>query len=192
MMITATQCLWNEMHAAARNYLPERLLKFGIEPEHAIATGGLGVAKISPVDDGLFELGGEVSAVVLPVYWADIPTEEAPVDDGDLIDLLAFNPNEPDRWWLRRGDGILLGAGALDHLYLGAELQVCQTPLKWLLDYCEGCVALDWPRAADRLRSIETLAIKDISFAEEVRRYLQKPLLVPDIRVPLSTLEKAA
>lgn len=187
-----TQCLWPEMHGAARNYIPERLLKFGIMPEHAIAVGGLGVAKISPVTDGLFEFGGELSAVILPVYWGAIPTEEALVPDWELEDILAFSPKEPSQWWLRRGEAVFLGTGALDHLYLGAELKIHRTPMSWLLDHGEGCFVLNWPRATDRLRSIKALSIKEISFAEEVRRHLQKPSPVPEIRVPADALRRAA
>lgn len=187
-----TQSLWQEIHAADRNYRPDRLTKFGIMPEHAIAVGGLGVAKISPVSDGLFEFGGELSAVILPVYWSAIPTEDALVPDWELDDILAFSPEEPSQWWLRRGDAVFVGAGDLDHLYLGAELKIHRTPMSWLLDYGEGCFVLDWPRAADRLRSIKTLVIKDISFAEEVRRHLQKPAPIPDIRVPANALRRAA
>jgi len=187
-----TQCLWPEMHAADRNYLPERLAKFGIMPEHAIAAGGLGVAKISPASDGFFEFGGEMSAVILPVYWSAIPTEEALVPDWQLQDILAFSPKEPSQWWLRRGDAVFLGAGALDHLYLGAELKIHRTPLAWLLDHGEGCVVSDWPRAADRLRSITTLIAEDTDHGREIHRHLQRPLPIPEIRVPNSSLEKAA
>lgn len=187
-----TQRLWPEMHSAARAYLPQRLLQFGIMPEHVIVVGGLGVAKISPVDDGLFEFGGELSAVILPVYWGAIPTEEALVPDWELEDILAFTPKEPSQWWLRRGDAVFLGAGALDHLYLGAELKIHKTPMAWLLSHGEGCVVLDWPRAADRLRSIATLIAEDTDHGQEINCQLQRPLLVPEIRVPTSALDRAA
>ena len=54
------------------------------------------------------------------------------------------------------------------------------------------CVVLDWPRAADRLRSIATLVPEDTDYGQEIRYHLQQPLLIPEIRVPLSALEKAA
>lgn len=128
-MSQVTQCLWPEMHRAARNYIPERLNKFGIMPEHSVAVGGLGVASISPTSDGLFEIAGAVRAVLLPVYWGAIPTEKTPVPDRELEDILAFDPREPEKYWLRRGDAPLLGAGALDGLYLGAELKIYRNPL---------------------------------------------------------------
>ncbi len=116
-----------------------------------------------------------------------------PVMDGDeLVDLIAFDLPQPDRWWLRRGDTCLLGAAALDHLYLGAELQVRRNPLSWLQNHTEGCVVLDWPRAADRLRSIATLDAADIEHGQEIRCHLQHPLLIPEIRVPESIVERAA
>lgn len=184
--------LWPEIHAAARNYRPAHLVKFGILPKHAIAVGGLGVAKISPVTDGLFEFGGELSAVILPVYWGAIPTEKALVPDWELEDILAFIPKEPSQLWLRCGDAVFLGAGALDHLYLGATLKIHRTPMSWLLDHGEGCVVLDWPRAADRLRSIATVIAEDVDHAHDIRSHLQRPLLIPEIRVPEGAVERAA
>lgn len=139
--------LWDKMHAAARNYRLDCLDKFGIKPNHAIAAGGLGVAKISLISNGFFEFGGELSAVILPVYWGAIPTEEALVPDWELEDILAFNPNEPEKWWMRTGGAPLLGAGALSDQLLGKPLHVYRTPLSWLKGGCDGVVLLDLNRA---------------------------------------------
>jgi hypothetical protein len=130
--------------------------------------------------------------VILPVYWGAIPKKDAPVADWELEDILAFDPRKPDHWWLRRGEAVLLGAGALDRLWLGAELQVRRNPLSWLLNSATGCVVLDWPRAGDRLRSVATLLAEDIKHAQDIRCRLQKPLPIPDIRVPTSALMRAA
>ncbi len=140
-----------------------------------------GLAKTQPM--GKFYEPHDVGeyAVIVPV-----------MDDDELVDLIAFDLPQPDRWWLRRGDTCLLGAAALDHLYLGAELQVRRNPLSWLQNHTEGCVVLDWPRAADRLRSIATLDAADIEHGQEIRCHLQHPLLIPEIRVPESIVERAA
>ncbi len=190
-MSNSNQLLWDEMLAAARNYRPDRLDKFGIKPDHAIAAGGLVAANISPTSEGLFEFGGELSAVILPVYFGVIPTEDVPVDDLDLSDILAFRTEEPGQWWLRRGEACLLGAGALDGLYLGAELQVRRNPLTWLQGHAKGCVVLDWQRVAGWLRPIATLLAEDTDHGLDIRRHLQRPLLIPEIRVPESTIEGA-
>ena len=62
--------LWDKMHAAARNYRLDCLDKFGIKPNHAIAAGGLGVAKISLISNGFFEFGGELSRSFYPFTGA--------------------------------------------------------------------------------------------------------------------------
>jgi hypothetical protein len=184
--------IWPDILTAARNLRPEHLARLGITTDDALAAGGLGALKISTHQGGLFEPGGDLSAAIVPVYWGSIPSLGNPVADWELIDLLAFNPSNRDQWWLRRGDADLLGAGALDHLYLDTPLQIHRTPLNWLRSGAGGVVVLDWRTAASRLRSISTLIAEDIEHAKEVLNRLQTPLHIPEILVPEISIERAA
>lgn len=184
--------LWPDMLSAARNLRPEHLVRLGISADNALAAGGLGALKISTHQGGLFEPGGDLNAAILPVYWGSIPSEGNPVFDWELIDALAFNPSKPDQWWLRRGDADLLGAGALDHLYLDAPLQIHRTPLDWLRSGAQSCVVLNWQRAAPRLRSVSTLVAEDADHARDIRNQLQQTLSIPEIRLPADEQRNAA
>ena len=74
---------------------------------NATARGFLGRMNISidrggetyQPSEGVERRGG-MAAIILPVFGGS---------GGGLIDLVAFDPLEPDRWFLRRGDGYFLG-----------------------------------------------------------------------------------
>ncbi len=71
-----------------------------------------------------------------------------PVRDrwGELVDIVAFIPDEPEQWWCRCGDETpILGAWALAHAAWERQpLMLWETPLQWLLHRRAGAVVLDW------------------------------------------------
>ena len=71
-----------------------------------------------------------------------------PVRDrwGEIVDAVAFFPDESDQWWLRYGDETpILGAEALNYAEWERQpLMLWETPLQWLLHHRSGSVVLDW------------------------------------------------
>jgi len=69
-----------------------------------------------------------------------------------LVDLLAFQPSDPTRWWLRLGQGVILGLhNARLALFEENPVFVHATPLDWLRNDCQGVTALDLSSWAVRL-----------------------------------------
>ena len=71
-----------------------------------------------------------------------------PVRDrwGEIVDAVAFFPDEPEQWWRRYGDETpILGVQALtDAAWERQPLKLWETPLQWLLKRRSGCAVLDW------------------------------------------------
>ena len=65
---------------------------------------------------------------------------------GELVDIVAFFPDEPEQWWCRDGDETpILGAQALaDAAWERRPLVLWETPLQWFLQRRTGSVVLDW------------------------------------------------
>lgn len=184
--------LWPELDWAAKNLSPEHLKRLGITVDHAVAAGGLGAALITPLSDGLFEPGGNMPVCLLPVFAGPKPEPGAQRPDNCLIDIAAIRFSEPGEIWLRRGDADLLHECAADELYLEEPLRIHRTALSWLQAGAEGCVVLDWKRAAPRLRTVATLIVEDTAHGQTVRHHLQQQLRIPQIQVPQSTVEMGA
>jgi hypothetical protein len=92
-----------------------------------------GIAKIVTREDGRYrpDIAGEWAAVV-------------PVHDrfGELVDLCAWFPNEPQRWWLRLGEATpILGTKALAIAAAeGEPINLQGTPERWLMDQGGACI----------------------------------------------------
>ena len=92
-----------------------------------------GIAKISTDADGRYrpEPSGEWAAIV-------------PVRDrySNLCDLVAWLPDEPQRWWLRNGDETpILGTEALAlAAWDGRSIDLHSTPEHWLLAKSGTCI----------------------------------------------------
>jgi hypothetical protein len=98
----------------------------------------IGVGRIVTHSDGLFEFhdDGEVALVV---------PEGEPESPGWAVvpDLVAFAPDNPSHWWLRRGEVDLLGAYNMTHWRL-SPTTVHETPLSWLRAGADGICIVDW------------------------------------------------
>ena len=95
----------------------------------------VGVANVRPCTDGLYvpDDDGQVIAAILPV-----------MPDDELIDLVAIDIAQPDRWWRRTGLGTLLGEDNTIGLGIGNDpLLVHPGPHEWLLASGEGVAILD-------------------------------------------------
>ena len=92
--------------------------------------------RIIAKDDGTYSVDpqGRLAALV-------------PVRDrwGNLIDVVAFFPGAPGRWWLRYRGSVILGAEALaEAAWEHQPLELWETPEQWLLHRRRGAVMLDW------------------------------------------------
>lgn len=100
------------------------------------------------------------------------------IDVDELVDLLAFNPREPEKWWFRDGAERLLDGDALGDQLLGKVLKVFRTPLSWLQGRCAGVVIFDTNRAfIDLVSAPNGIVGEDDIHTEELRRKMSATAL---------------
>ena len=117
----------------------ERFLRWGIPskvifgPRHLV-----GVGRIVTHSTGLFEFHEDGDLAV-------IAAEGEPEFPGwaEVHDLVAFAPDDPSRWWLRRGEVDLLGAYNMTPWRL-SPTTIYSTPLSWLRVGADGVCIVDW------------------------------------------------
>ena len=110
--------------------IPNRII-YG--PRHHV-----GVGRIDTTSDGLFgfhETGER--ALIVPEGVPEWPGWD------EIHDLIAFMPEDPSRWWRRRGDVDLLGANNMTPWRL-SPLTIRETPLSWLRAGADGICIVDW------------------------------------------------
>ena len=103
--------------------------------------------------------------------------------DDALVDLVAFKPSDPSRWWLRLGNAVLLGLHnvRLAH-FEQVPVEVHATPLAWLQADCRGCCVLDWKRdVLSRLEGVGVLA--DAMTAKHLERAFHQHINIPPIKI---------
>lgn len=68
--------------------------------------------------------------------------------DGKLIDVVAWRPDNPAQWWLRTGNGLILGASELERVsWTALPCYLVATPAAWRrADRARTCAIclLDW------------------------------------------------
>ncbi len=96
--------------------------------------------------------------------------------DPEPIDLVAWYPKAPARWWLRRNIAVLLGEIEIVHAEVyGEAIQVHKAPLDWLKAGGDGIVILADPADAfPYLRGIKIVA-EDVAHGMELERCLRPP-----------------
>lgn len=159
---------WKASFKVRQNHL-NRLAELGC-PISTLAQLGehqpsLGVARIDILKDGLFapsETGAP--AFIQPVcQWDDdwgIP---------DIIDLVAWLPSNPTRWYWRVGTAAALGA---EHLDGDDPVPVVASPLEWLSASGDAVAILDWSPTSPiwrDLRFAPPLQFKDSALRTRVR-----------------------
>lgn len=73
-----------------------------------------------------------VTCIALPVY-----------DGGDIVDIVAWSPTDPLKWYTRRGTDSVLGAYDLQQaIVYRTPLKVYPSPCQWLTHGMVGCVPL--------------------------------------------------
>ena len=127
--------------------------------------------------------------------WQPIETGKPhliiPVFEGTgMVDLIAFDPGNPDFWALRTGLGWALGA---DEIYAARAgwndeqrtLRVAATPLEWLtIDGPAACIIDGWSwHACAELREVPFVQVANNNLARVLRLQLSKPPRIPEIMI---------
>ena len=103
--------------------------------------GAIGLSKIRPSAEGLYDPteGPGRAAILLGVRDPD---------DGEIIDIVAFDPERPSKFWRRTGAAPFLGWECVDRAgHYGEPLTLFPDPLAWLRGGCAGAVWLDTDRS---------------------------------------------
>ena len=137
--------------------------------------GNCGPARVS-FHGNLFEFDPDGDGVFV------MAVSEGPAEP--ILDLVAFKLVDPCRWWLRLGQGVVLGLhNARLALFEEAPVLVHGTPLDWLRADCQGVVVLDWK--ADILSRLDGFGVlaADGATGKRLERAFQRHIHVPEIRV---------
>lgn len=99
-------------------------------------------------------------AILVPVLSAS----------AELIDIVAYAPGNPERWWLRTGLGSALGEDALERCRnYDDPILVCGTPREWTRERAYGllnsCCVLDRRRASAVLAGLRVISREDLRHA---------------------------
>lgn len=135
---------------------------------------GFGVVRAREDVDGLFSPGDGDPHLLLPVF-----------EDGELVDLVAFQSDDPTCWLLRNGTGWALGLewGLGRHCW-GDPVTIALTPLEWLRGGAEGLCILDWDAPEIHyLADIPRLVCATAELASCLRTALTKPVRFPNISI---------
>ena len=167
--------LHDELVAAVCNLPPAtigRLRSFGI-PEAAIFDLPLmvGVAKVQTFPSGFYE-PNDVGAPAV-IVAAGLP---APPTWDTLDDLIAFRPQDPQRWWRRRGEVQVLGSGNIrpEPVF---PLTLHDNPLSWLQAGARGVCVIDWRVNPERFLYAGPIEAKTSSLKARLEQRIQRTAL---------------
>jgi hypothetical protein len=127
-----------------------------------------GVGRIIQHTCGLFDFHEDgAEAIVIAEGTPDLPGWHW------LDDLVALIPDQPERWWLRRGQVDLLGSYNLSSHKLD-DTRLYANPLDWMRNGATGICIVDWRLDPDRLLYG---AGKIVTDSHELRRRLHKRIM---------------
>lgn len=133
-----------------------------------------GVVTAEDAGDGLYQPGEGALHVILPV-----------VEDGELVDLVAFRSTDSGSWMLRTGNGWALGLekGLSAHMW-GQTVHLFSDPLDWLRGRGEGVCVLDWDAAeVHNLDVLQELVCSSPAVAALLTRALSRPARLPKLKL---------
>ncbi len=176
---------WRGYFAALDERSYDIALASGV-PFESLANGLVGIARVRMVGDSKWEPDSDPQAprfFVTPVrvepgaanpYDIESPNPRLMArKTGELIDIVAWRPKVPDRWLLRTGAAVTLGASEYHALTdePAPALRVHQGPLEWLRAGGEGIGLLTRDRDERRslLFGVERIEVQDAKLREELR-----------------------
>lgn len=103
---------------------------------------------------------------------------------SSIVDLVAISLRGRHAMRTRRGVATFLGSDNIDlALEHGWPLHLYETGWSWIVNRCRGAVVLDWRRAPHRLTHLRAIACETPDLAHRLRRFLERPLPIPDLSV---------
>jgi hypothetical protein len=193
-----TAALAREMDAAFAAMAPddfEKLVALGV-PRRLLKRRMVGVTRIRPDCSGTFYDPDPHGAAycISPVRVDDPITPEskchavAPLI-GDIVDLVAWHEEAPQRWLLRTGAGEWLGA--IEPQYMRpSRVRIWRSPLSWLKAGCVGLVPLGPERHVIRRILADCITgtdAEDERHRAELQAILDHPWPSPPVRVGAET-----
>ncbi len=117
----------------------------GVTREAVHRAGGLAVARIGTTGRLWMPEPTGTPAFVLPAWTGPAPSIYCGVENPVLVDMIAWSPGAPTRWWYRTGEGAVLGVEHLDLAHVaGWPISFATTPLEWLHGNCHGACLLGY------------------------------------------------
>lgn len=122
------------------------------------------------------------------------PVYDGPPGELEFEDLLAFRPEQPERWWCRLGIARWLGGYELARRAVGVmnwvvepdlapdihntaePLQLHRTPLSWLRSNCQGAVPLTQCAVHDLYQIEAPVAVEDVAHGQALCKAMLRPL----------------
>jgi hypothetical protein len=125
-------------------------------------------------------------AVMTPTRWK--PEKDAgqrvlvtpAYEQGRVVDLVAWLPAAPERWFLRRGENAILGIESLqESIVFRKPVVVHATPFDWIMADQAGCCPLT-EDSMERFIGIEKIRARP-GVGEKIRARLQLAFPVPEL-----------
>ncbi len=157
-----------------------RKLRSELPEEFYIGAGMPGLATIGAFADRFEFTEDGRPAIIIPAYNTIPGNLDANAERyvAELVDLVAVDVDQPDHFWHRRREALVLGAAYLEIARQeGEPVPVFKTPLSWLRSGGAGVVVLDWDWACDLLLGFDLIA-EDLELGAQLETVLR-----PDIWV---------
>ncbi len=142
--------------------------------------GPVGATKIRPLECGLWEPSdtGRMAFIQPALVEGAYST---------IIDLVAWFPANPAKFWLRTGLATVLGEGSMCFAYAREiPMPIWRTPQRWLRAHGWGLVVFDWQYARIGLEQLSAIIADDLQHGIEIEEQLHgpPPPPLPKILVP--------
>ncbi len=181
--------LHDELAAAVCNLPPATITRiqcFGI-PESVVLDLPLmiGVAKVQTFPSGFYEPNDDGASAVIVAAGRPAP----PIWDT-LGDLIAFRPQDPGRWWRRRGEVQVLGSSNIrpEPVF---PLILHDTPLSWLQARARGVCVIDGRVDPERFLYAGPIEVESPSLKARLERRIQSAALAK-FNISVSEISNAA
>lgn len=134
---------WLGLPGLDRQHL-DLLDRLGVSTEAQERAGGVRLAHVATCGRCFLPHPDGPPMLALAVWSGPAPSPWRTVEDPWANDVITFRPEEPWRWWLRRGNGGVLGEdNLLLALETGRPITLHMHALGWLQADCRGAVLLD-------------------------------------------------
>ena len=180
-----------EFHGYLKNLTTqdaEQLHDAGVRFHDIVTYQMIGAAHVKPVGDGLWEPdpnGRRVFITPVRVEYGQVSRRDIEAPDpyganrmGQLIDLVAWSPDFPGHWSLRKGEAAVLGSTQFEfRQYEGEPGMLRRDPFDWLRHGATGVVILT--KDPQERATIE----RDVKLAEASRAPVLEEVRAPKLQL---------